>query len=222
MGIADLCYNCSLHIINSDDINAFCALTENGFAMCLTSALLMQRGINYNILMGYVAHEFAHGALMHHLRSFYAAAKERRKNELLGSIAIGLNVVAAGVDAFASGMNGQYYYDDAAYTIAIEDIESDIKVSTVKYSMKYCREQEIEADLLAYRFLENMGCGEEFINGLRILSAAHYDNMFSEYSDHPTITTRINFLKYVQAHPELGNKENAKLRNKRTKNYIEW
>ena len=89
-------------------------------------------------------------------------------------------------------------------------------ISTLKYSLKYSREQEIEADLFAYRFLENLGCAEEFINGLRILGT-QYNTLYSEFSDHPTINKRINFLKFVQAHPELGNKENAKLKKKRLK-----
>lgn len=45
--------------------------------------------------MGYVAHEFAHGAFLHHIRGFYAEAKERRKNKLLGGITAGLNTIAA-------------------------------------------------------------------------------------------------------------------------------
>ena len=98
MGIAELGINCSLHVVQSEEINAYTVLTENGFAMCLTSSLLTQRGISYNILMGYIAHEFAHGALMHHIRRFYANAKEYRKQRLLGNIAIAVNAAAAGAD----------------------------------------------------------------------------------------------------------------------------
>lgn len=102
MGIAELGINCSLHVVQSEEINAYTALTENGFAMCLTSSLLTQRGISYNILMGYIAHEFAHGALMHHIRRFYANAKEYRKQRLLGNIAIAVNAAAAGAEAYAA------------------------------------------------------------------------------------------------------------------------
>lgn len=215
LGLSDIGVDCSLHIVYDEQVNAFCALKEKGFAICLTTALLDQKGVNYNIIIGYIAHEFAHGALLHHIRGLYAEAKERRKNELLGGIAVGLNAVAAGLNAYTAGMTGTSY-DNTSYLDAIENIDNKIKISTLKYSFKYSREQEIEADLFAYRFLENLGCAEEFINGLRILGS-QYDSLYSEYSDHPTISQRINFLKFVQDHPELGNKQNAKLKKKRLK-----
>lgn len=213
MGIRDLPIKCSLHVVYSDEPNAFCTLTEEGFAMCLTSGLLLLRGINYHMLMGYVAHEFVHGALKHQMRSFYANAKERRRNQLLGGIAIGLNVAAAGVEVYNAAAYG-IQPSGSDYGAAINNIETDIKVSTLKYSFKYSREQEIEADLIAFRFLENLGYGEDFINSLRILGT-DYDALYSDYSDHPTISFRIRFIKFVQQNPELGNKRNAKLRKER-------
>lgn len=217
MGIANLGLNCSLHIIYSDDVNAYTVLTEDGFAMCVSTALINKKGMNYNILKGYVAHEFVHGALLHHMRSYYAEAKERRKNEIIGGIALGLNAVAEAVETYNATVYG-IPTSGVNHEAEIVKINNKIKISTLKYTFKYCREQEIEADLLAYRFLENQGCAEEFINGLRILGT-QYDDYFSEYSDHPTTTTRINFLKYVQEHPELGNTENKKLKKRLDPDY---
>lgn len=62
--------------------------------------LTFKEGITRNMLKGFVAHEFAHGVLLHQILRFYAEAKKRRKNELLGGIAMGLNVVAAGFDGY--------------------------------------------------------------------------------------------------------------------------
>ncbi len=213
MGISSLGLNCSLHIVNADELNAFCALTEDGFAMCLSSALLNQQSIDYYIIMGYVAHEFTHGVLLHHIRSLYAEAKERRKNELLGYIAAGLNGFAAGMEAYNASAYG-IPPSGTDYGSIIAGIGTDIRISTLKYSFKYSREQEYEADLLAYRFLENLGCADKYIDALRILGS-EYDTLYSDYSDHPTITMRINFLKFVQQNPELGNKDNKKLKKKR-------
>lgn len=214
MGIADLGLNCSLHIVYAEEANAFTALTEDGFAMCVTTGLLNKKGLNYKILMGYIAHEFAHGVLLHHIRDFYAAAKERRKNELIGGIAMGLQAVAAGAEAYTAGAYG-IKPSGTDYGRIIDNIKRDVKYSTLKYSYKFSREQEYEADLIAYRFLENLGCGEEYINGLRILGT-QYDGLYDEFSDHPTTTSRIAFLIYVKEHPEFGNKKNAKLRKQRT------
>lgn len=213
MGIADLNLKCSLHIVYANEANAFTALTEDGFAMCVTSGLLDKKGVNYNILMGYVAHEFVHGALMHHIRGFYAEAKERRKNELLGGIAMGLNGLSAGIEAYNAAAYG-IPKSGTDYGAVIANIGTDIKLSTLKYGFKFLREQEYEADLIAYRFLENLGCSDSFIDGLRILGT-EYDHMYDEYADHPTTSSRIDFLKYVHGHPELVNKENKKLKKKR-------
>ena len=219
MGIPDLGIDCSLHVSYDDRPNAFVVLTEKGFAICITSGLFTSKGVNYNILLGYVAHEFAHGALLHHIRSLYAEAKERRRNELLGGIAAGLNGLAAGLEAYNQAAYG-IHTSGTDYGAVIANIGTDIKISTLKYMFKYSREQEFEADLFAYRFLEHLGCGEEFINGLRILGT-QYDALYDEFSDHPTISSRIGFLKYVAAHPELGNTKNIKLRKKRTKPKID-
>lgn len=220
MGIADLGIKCSLHLVYSDEANAFTALTEDGFAMCITTELASKKGITYEILMGYVAHEFAHGALFHHARGFYAQAKERRKNELLGGIAAGLNGLAAGMEAYNAAAYG-IPKSGTDYGAVIANIGNDVKISTLKYSFQYSREQEYEADLIAYRFLEHIDKGEDFINGLRILGTT-YDALYSEYSDHPTIGSRIDFLKYVQQHDELGNKKNAKLKKQRRQHELEW
>jgi hypothetical protein len=215
MGIADLNLKCSLYMVNSDDVNAYTVLTEDGFAMCITSGLFLHKGITYEMLMGFVAHEFAHGALMHHLRSLYAEAKERRKNELLGGIAAGLNVVAAGANAYTSALTGTEY-DSSTYANAIDRIGEEIKISTLNFTFKFSREEEYESDLVAFRFLQNIGKSEALIDGLKLLGT-EYDNLYSEYSDHPTIPSRIAFLQFLNENPQLGNTENAKLHKKRAK-----
>lgn len=213
-GIADLNLNCSLHVVYSDEVNAFTALTDNGFAMCLTAGLFIKDGLTYDMLMGFVAHEFAHGVLMHHMRAIYAEAKERRKNELLAGIAGALNGIAAGANAYFAGMTGTYY-DNSVYYDNIANLGNIARSTTLKYSFRYSRDQEYEADLIAFRFLQNMGCEEALQNGLALLGC-DYDFLYSEYSDHPTIMSRIEFLQYVQNNPSLKNENyNYSVRRKR-------
>lgn len=217
MGITELPIPCSLHIVHSDEVNAFMALTEDdAFAICLTSALVLRKGMNREIIMGIIAHEFAHGALKHQIRGLYAGAKERRKNELTAGIAAGINALAAGANAFVAGMNGQCY-DNTAYYIAEIQLNEQKKTSTLKYIYDYTKGQEFEADLIAFRFLENkLGSGEEYINALRILGSV-YNHLSPENKDMIPTSTRINFLKYVNQNPELGNKINTELRRERVK-----
>lgn len=204
MGIPQNYGNCSLHIINYDEVNAFTALTEDGFAMCITQGLFVHKGMTYEILMGAVAHEFAHGALMHHLRRLYAEAKTKRKNRLIGGLAAGFSVMAAGVSAAIAP--NEYSEQNAA--IASEtavEIMQLAELETLKYTFKYSREQEFEADLIAYRFLENLGCEEQYINLLRMLGSEYDAAYYSDASDHPTIMSRIAFLKFVKEYDRQAN-----------------
>lgn len=220
MGIPQKAQKCTLHIIEDDDVNAYSVLTEDGFAICINSGLLNKPGWNYNMIIGLVAHEYAHGALMHHVRGFYAEAKQRRKNELLGGIAAGLNAVAAGADAYTAGLTGNKPNTDH-YVHEIEKIGEQVITETKLYSCKYSREQEYEADLVGFRFMQFMGMEDEYIELLKFLGT-DYDFLYSKWSDHPTISNRIAFLLYLKENPEIGNTENAKIRKKKSKESIDW
>lgn len=201
----------SLHIVHSNEVNAFCALTEDGFAICLTTALLQRKGINDYIIMGYVAHEFAHGALLHHLRHKFADAQKERREKIGVGLAVAMTGAADGINSFNYGMAGMHYYPLTTPEF-IDKIINIAEMETIKYTLCYAREQEFEADLIAYRFMECLGLGEEFINGLRILGAT-YDYLHGydpQESDHPTISNRIAFLKFVKANPQLGSQYDIK------------
>ena len=213
MGIKQLNLNCSLHIVEDPDPNSFTALTEDGFAMCINTGLLNMEGVKYKTLMGYVAHEFSHGILLHHARMFYAEAKPRRKNELIGGVVTGLSVLAVGVAAYNGVATGMQTTSATDFADLILNINESFDHLTVKYYFRYSREQEYEADLIAYRFMEYIGASDEYINALNMIGT-EMDKLYNDYSDHPKTSDRISFLKYVQTHPELGNKENDKRRKK--------
>lgn len=215
MGISGKDYNCSLHIVYDDEVNAFTALTDDGFAMCITSGFITKRGCTYEILMAAVAHEFAHGVYFHHLQCFYAVAKARRKNELYGGIAMALEAVSAAADGYAAGTAGKKY-DSSIHSQNIERINRHIKTETERFSFKFNREQEYEADIVAYRFMQWIGEEDSFIELLKFLGS-DYDFLYDEYSDHPTITARLGLIEYLNAHPEINNKEIEKLRKKANK-----
>lgn len=213
MGISKLGLNCSLHLIKSDEPNAFTALTEDGFAMCISTGLLSKKGVNYDTLKGYVAHLFAHGALHHQIRGYYSEAKKSRKNAILGGVALGLVCLTAGLEGY-----NKTTYDKTDRDNTVVVIQPEAKKTDKDNIFRFLQNQEYEADLIAYRFLEHLGQGEEFINGLRILGAA-YDDSNSETSCNPEIGSRIDFLRYVKNHPELGNTKNPKLKKKRLQNH---
>lgn len=212
MGIRGISVNCSLHCFYSDEPNAFCILTPSGFAMCFTSALLRKEGLTYEMLMGFVAHEFAHGILKHHVRELYAQESERIKNNRYAVIAAALYGIAAGANAYGAAMTGTTC-DNSAYYNMINQLPGIAQRETSRYCFKYSREQEIEADLVAFRFLERLGCGDEFIMGLELLGS-DYDDIYVDNSTHPSVKYRVQFLRYVTQHPEFYNKLNRKLKRK--------
>lgn len=218
MGISSLPFKCTLHILYSDEVNSFNALTEDSFAIGLTSALLQRKGMTREILMGIVANEFSHGALQHRLRGLYAGAKNRRKNELSASIVSGLNAFASGFEVAVTGTPPDCTY----YYLLDKELENKAKTSTEKYIFDYTKEQEHEADLIAFRFIEYMfGSGEDYINALRIIGSVYNHLTGNDKDEVISTSSRINFLKFVQQHPELGNRINAMLRRSREKHSMQ-
>lgn len=208
-GIADSGLNCSFHIVSSPVSNVFMVLTDDGLSVCMTDELLGRKGVTFAVVTGYVAHEFVHGALQHGLRRCYDAALKRRKDEVAMGIALGCYAFAAGLNSNTTNNMAYYLYlQDKS-----QDVES-LQKRTAGLQLIYSREQEYEADLIAFRFMQFLGCEDEYIEGLRILGNS-YDMQYSSFEDHLSIPARISFLKYVQQHPELGNKSNAKIRNER-------
>lgn len=207
-----------IYVVYDKEVNAYTAITDNGFAICLTTGLLERKGCSYDIIMGVVAHEFTHGIYKHHLQHFYAEAKRRRKNELLGGLAMGLEAVSAGVDAYNRGYSGQGYDPNRTQQSidAINKIEQDIVIETALYKYAFGREEEYEADIVAFRFLQWIGKGDVYIELLKFLGS-NYDYLYSETSDHPTISSRIGLIEYMKLHPEIYNKQIEKLRKKKKK-----
>lgn len=190
-----------LNIIYDESPNAFTVLTKNGFAICLNSGLADILDGDYIKIMGVVAHEFTHGALMHHLRTEYEYEKNKRRDRIIGGISAGLTVASQAFEAYAAGVSGTEY-DSSKYEKIYENIEQAVKESSLKFRYKYNRELEIEADLYAYRFLERMGMADKYIEVLRIIGQD--DDLFwhDELDDHPSTLYRISFLEFVSNHPE--------------------
>lgn len=212
MGITPLDMNCALYVVNSDDVRAFTAPTDNGFAMCLTTGLLSRKGVNSDVVKGYVAHEFARGALQQELQKLYSDIRQQRKDKILTGILAGA-VIAGNVALDATTDTDTYDYNfwDNVYSERInknveEIIKKMPKEKTEQYAFNYSKDQDAEADLLAYRFMQNIGLAEDYITGLKVLGAA-YQQMQNEVNYDPEVSERIQFLNYVSSHPELDRKK---------------
>lgn len=200
MGISQLGINCSLHVVYSYELNAYTALTYDGFAMLITTGLIERTEFSYEHIMGIVAHEFTHGVYQHHLQQLYAQAKKKRKNELLSGIFQGLTVITAGASAFAAGYSGAEF-DSTPYTSLMSSIDREYENKTKDYFFVYGREEEYEADIVAYRFMEFMGYHSYYINTLNLLGTTN-DIYYSKYSEHPKMQDRIDLLEFILVYPE--------------------
>lgn len=196
---------CEVNVIHDPSPNAFAVLTQNGFAICLNTGLLKRLDYDYYRIMAVTAHEFAHGAFFHHLRTEYETAKKERKDKVAGAIAAGLTAISAGVDAYTSAATGSNTYDPSFYSDRINDIADEMKLSSIKFRYKYNREEELQADLVALRFMEHLGMGKKYMEALQMISSSKdyfwYDE---EFSNHPSTIYRLEFLDFVLKNPQYG------------------
>lgn len=155
---------------------------------------VMSSTSSYEIAMGICAHEIAHLLLQHSLEHAYSIEKKRKKNKIVAGVVSAVDV-AANAYAQANGAVGEESWEDVEGRI--EDLFLEAETNTNRFRYKYSREQEIEADIIAYRFLEYMGIGGiNYIEGLKIVGYDS-DKYYNDESDHPTMRFRVGLLEYL-------------------------
>lgn len=200
MGISGLDLGCNLYVIDTNAVDLYTMLTENGFAICMTEGLISMKGVDDDVVMGFVAHEFVHGAYRHYLQKLYDDARKSRKNNIImGMVAVGTIGAIVAIDAALpdDGRGDIYYFEENNTTI------NNPAPEPLKYAFLFSKDQVMEADLVAFRFMENMGCQNAYLNGLKILSPV-YETRYSGVEEVLPITQRINFIKYMEEYPGLG------------------
>lgn len=207
--------NISLHILCYEEINAFCAKKDNSFGLGIYAGLLCAKGMDYETVIAAVAHEMSHAFLRHQIRHSYNAAKRKRRNQVLEGVAGVLDVTNTISDIWAAGNMGSVSIDiPDGYLNVKRTSEEDLK----KFHYQYAREQELEADLMAFRYLEAMGYGGEIYLKLLKILMSHEDALWIQTDndfDHPTTSYRIGLIEYAMSHPEVVNKKNSKLQKER-------
>lgn len=117
--------------------------------------------LSYEELLAVCAHETAHYAFQHVLSRFWKSAKKEKRNKMWADIGASLVIGTMAATSGYAGANGQdvshfnniianadiIYY--GAYDYANE--------ASLNYKYRYNREEEAEADIIAYRFMEYMG-----------------------------------------------------------------
>lgn len=195
IGLEDL-KDYKISVYYDNDPNAFC--TPQG-KIFIADTLVYLQNFNSNRMLGITAHETAHYMLAHSLIGAYETEKRLKKNKIAGAIIAGVNAAATGY-AQAQGA-----YTEKTAAKAWEQVNETTlglfnaayKDAYGKFRYKYSREQEIQSDLVAIRFLQWNGLsGQEYIAALRELGT-EADKYYDSKSEHPKMEFRIALLEYL-------------------------
>ena len=191
------------------ELRIYPAASPNAFAtpfgqVYLTEGLVRLYHFNTDLLIGICAHEATHYLCQHSLVGIWQQKKKEKKNKILAGVAVGLNTaVQAGTAMYAASSGVEFsqdYWDNWAESIngLNNSFIQAFKKDAYYFQFKYARQQEIEADLMAYRFCESIGLGGyAYIVALELLGDKQGYLEPDKTSDHPTNTYRIGLLKHL-------------------------
>lgn len=183
----------------AEDSNAFA--TPFG-QIYLTSGLVLKYNLNEKLLIGVCAHEMTHLMCQHSLVNLWKQYEKERKKAIIGGIVAGLYAATMTASAIYGASNGysynQSFYDNMAVTTT--NLYRAIQGADLYFQFKYAREQEIESDIIAYRFCEAIGIGGyAYIMALQLLGETDLYMRVDKTDDHPTLGYRVALLKYIHS-----------------------
>ena len=202
------------------DFRIYPAKDANAFAtpyghIYLTEGLVRRYHFNETLLIGVCAHEATHFVCQHSLVEKWQRAEQARKNAIAAGVVAGLYVATAAAVGIHGAANGVVY--SASYWENIGKIGGYIvdgfSQDAFYFKFRYSRSQEIESDIIAYRFCETFGIGGyAYIMALQLLGGSSMYMQADKTADHPTMKYRISLLKYLYAkeHSEEANSSNSK------------
>lgn len=185
-------YGMMFGVSNDDEWNAYC--TPDGYVN-VNIGLINRLGRDPEMLCGVIAHEVCHYIYRHMLIHEYKSLKKEKQN-MIGA-AIGAAGTAIGnVAAASAGLDKDYSADQ--YTSYFDIAREQSELSRYKYS----REEEIEADIVAYRFMEWIGANPmKYIEALARINLDNLTGNNGEKSNHPSTTFRMDLLRDLRPAP---------------------
>ena len=190
-------YPISISIIHNEYANA--AILPNG-EMYITDSLCYLLEFSKEKLLGICAHEMGHYIIQHAYIHQWKSLKKEKNKTTFAAVMSGL-AVATDLLAMSQGVK----VNSRSTSKYIENSFNSAKRSSYLYRFKYSREQELEADIIAVRFLEWLGIDpKHYIETLKILGTK-YDLLIDIESNHPTTQYRIDFLSYLIKNYPLKN-----------------
>lgn len=159
--------------------------------------------LSYGELLAVCAHEKAHGSCEHVIDAAWKAEKRRIRNETWAGIGYGLMMGAvayAGADVQDSQARSSVDNFISNAGVIWESFENEAHKATIHFKFRYSREQEIEADIIAYRFMEYMGYDtKDMLNLMRILSNLEGNVKPTKNDDHPSAKFRLQIIEMLHS-----------------------
>ncbi len=163
---------------------------------------------NRSMLLAVCAHELTHYLCCHSLVHSWESARKTKTNRILGAVTSSLFTIGATTAAIVADENDRshhkrrspLYYDAINSSIFLGSvlIYYSFEAGAQNFQFRYSRDQEMEADLMAYRFCEAMGIGGYvYITALQLLGPDYGKMDASKKDDHPTTAFRVAFLQYI-------------------------
>ena len=152
-------------------------------------------------IVAVLAHEIQDFVGKHSLNHIYAANKKERNNKMwaeLGGALAATAVAYSGAynSTYSSSNNAQYQQN---VLLAGHAFDRDAYLATSNYKMRYSREQEIEADIAAYRFMQFIGADPKiWIGVLDKIAAMEGYKKTSKKDDHPSAVFRKKVLLAIE------------------------
>ena len=152
-------------------------------------------------IVAVLAHEIQHFVGKHSLNHIYAANKKERNNKMwaeLGGALAATAVAYSGAynSTYSSSNNAQYQQN---VLLAGHAFDKDAYLATSNYKMRYSREQEIESDIAAYRFLQFIGADPNIMTRvLDKIATMEGGKKTSKKDDHHSATYRKNILLAIE------------------------
>lgn len=187
---------CEVHFYPSNEFNA--STYPTGYIQLNTG--LVEK-LDTMEIVAVVAHEMQHFVGKHSLNQIYAGMKKERNNKMwaeLGGALAATAVAYSGAynSTYSSSNNAQYQQN---VLLAGHAFDRDAYLATSNYKMRYSREQEIEADIASYRFLQFIGADPNImIKVLDKIAAMEGGRSTSKKDDHPSAVFRKNVLLAIE------------------------
>jgi len=194
--------NLEIHVFPDNEFNA--STYPTGF-IAINTGLIEK--LDTMEIVAVVAHEIEHFVARHSLNHIYAVKKKERNNKMWAEIG---GALAATAVAYAGAVNGQYAStNNAQYTqnviLAGSAFDKDAYLASSRYKMRYSREQEIESDIAAYRFLQFIGVDPKvYLGVLDKIAAMEGYKKTSKKDNHPSAVFRKKVLLAINEYDKAN------------------